>query len=56
MYEEHELKKGLLYLYTSTKKDIPNFSYLIKVIESGIEEQGVNHPTLIEGGASWEVS
>ncbi|MGL4989163.1 MAG: hypothetical protein ACRC5F_08000 [Cetobacterium sp.] len=41
MYEEHELKKGLLYLYNSTKKEIPNFSYLIKVIESGIEEQGI---------------
>ncbi|MGL6169359.1 MAG: replication initiation protein [Fusobacteriaceae bacterium] len=41
MYEENELKKGLLYLHNSIKKDVPNFSYLIKVIESGIEEQVV---------------
>ncbi|MGL5356274.1 MAG: hypothetical protein ACRDAQ_06970, partial [Cetobacterium sp.] len=39
MYREDELKKGLLYLYNAVKKDVPNFSYLIKVIESGIEQQ-----------------
>ncbi|MGL5051342.1 MAG: replication initiation protein [Fusobacteriaceae bacterium] len=41
MYKEDELKKGLLYLYNSVKKDVPNFSYLIKVIESGIEQEVV---------------
>ena len=39
MYDEKPLKKGLMYLYKEVKKEVPNFSYLIKIIESGIEEQ-----------------
>lgn len=41
MYEENQLKKGLLYLYKQVKKDIPNFSYLIKILETGIQEQEI---------------
>ena len=28
-----------MYLYKEVKKEVPSFSYLIKIIESGIEEQ-----------------
>ncbi|MGL4954705.1 MAG: replication initiation protein [Cetobacterium sp.] len=41
MYEEDQLKKGLLYIYKQVKKDIPNFSYLIKILETGIQEQEI---------------
>ena len=41
MYEEFQLKKGLIYIYKAVKKDIPSFSYLIKILETGIEEQEV---------------
>lgn len=41
MYEEDQLKKGLLYLYKQVKKEVPNFTYLIKVLETGIQEQEI---------------
>ena len=41
MYEEDQLKKGLLYIYKQVKKDVPNFSYLIKILETGIQEQEI---------------
>ncbi len=41
MYEENQLKKGLLYLYKQVKKEIPNFAYLIKILETGIQEQEI---------------
>ncbi|MGL4954650.1 MAG: hypothetical protein ACRC4Y_04125, partial [Cetobacterium sp.] len=41
MYEEDQLKKGLLYLYKQVKKKVPNFTYLIKVLETGIQEQEI---------------
>ena len=39
MYDEKPLKKGMMYLYKEVKKEVPSFSYLIKIIENGIEEQ-----------------
>lgn len=41
MYEEDQLKKGLLYIYKQVKKEVPNFTYLIKVLETGIQEQEI---------------
>lgn len=41
MYEEDQLKKGLLYIYKQVKKEVPNFSYLIKILETGIQEQEI---------------
>ncbi|WP_407537939.1 replication initiation protein [Cetobacterium somerae] len=41
MYEEDQLKKGLLYIYKQTKKEVPNFTYLIKALETGIQEQEI---------------
>lgn len=41
MYEEDQLKKGLVYLYKQVKKEVPNFSYLIKILETGIQEQEI---------------
>ncbi|MGL5971662.1 MAG: replication initiation protein, partial [Cetobacterium sp.] len=39
MYEDKPLKKGLNYIYKNVKKEIPNFVYFLKILESGIEEQ-----------------
>lgn len=39
MYDEQPLKKGLMYIYKEIKKEVPNFAYLIRVIESGIATQ-----------------
>ncbi|MGL4904945.1 MAG: replication initiation protein [Cetobacterium sp.] len=39
MYEDKPLKKGLNYIYKNEKKEIPNFVYFLKILESGIEEQ-----------------
>lgn len=41
MYEENQLKKGLIYIYKQTKKEVPNFTYLIKTLETGIQEQEI---------------
>lgn len=41
MYEENQLKKGLLYIYKQTKREVPNFTYLIKILETGIQEQEI---------------
>ena len=41
MYEETQLKKGLLYIYKQVKKEVPNFTYLIKILETGIQEQEI---------------
>lgn len=41
MYEEIQLKKGLLYIYKQVKKEVPNFTYLIKILETGIQEQEI---------------
>lgn len=41
MYEENQLKKGLIYIYKQTKKEVPNFTYLIKALETGIQEQEI---------------
>lgn len=41
MYEEDQLKKGLVYLYKQVKKEVPNFAYLIKILETGIQEQEI---------------
>ena len=41
MYEEEQLKKGMIYLYKNTKKSIPNFAYLIKILEKEIQEQKI---------------
>lgn len=41
MYEENQLKKGLKYIYKIVKKEIPSFAYLLRIIETGIEEQEI---------------
>ncbi|MGL5151729.1 MAG: replication initiation protein [Clostridium sp.] len=41
MYDEEQLKKGMVYLYKNTKKNISNFAYLIKILEKGIQEQKI---------------
>ncbi|MEG1087546.1 MAG: RepB family plasmid replication initiator protein [Cetobacterium sp.] len=41
MYEKDQLKKGLLYIYKQIKKEVPNFTYLIKALETGIQEQEI---------------
>lgn len=40
-YDENQLKKGLIYLYKNINKEIPSFSYLIKALENGIQEQKI---------------
>ncbi|MGL5376906.1 MAG: replication initiation protein [Cetobacterium sp.] len=42
MYDENQLKKGLQFIYKNVKKEIPNFTYLIKILETGIQNQNVN--------------
>lgn len=41
MYEENQLKKGLKYIYKIVKKEVPSFAYLLRIIETGIEEQEI---------------
>ncbi|MGL4904620.1 MAG: replication initiation protein, partial [Cetobacterium sp.] len=41
IYDEYSLKKGLMYSYKIIQKEIPNFNYLVKVLENGIEEQEI---------------
>lgn len=48
MYEEKSLIKGLNYIYKEIKKEISNFNYLVKIIETGIKETEIQIKVKVE--------